>query len=293
MAHLRIAVLFLLLHVNSGLQSQADQSEHVQEHAEHMHVPSSEMQDHVYRGTGEQAAQAALAGGTAARSTDSWDQLWAQVEALKPASDKFAETHQKRGHHYQAMYKPLLLPWHLSGVAPKFFEIGLGCNMDYGPGASVAVWRTLFPGIDLWEAEYNEDCVKKSVKDGTLPKGVSVVTGDQGDPEVVTRWAKESGGDFDVVVDDGGHQNGQIKTSFDALWPHVKKGGVYFIEDLQIGRESPYDDTNGQAVMSDIIQSWVEQLLIAHPQELQKWPVPADVELIVCQSEACAIVKRK
>ena len=30
-----------------------------------------------------------------------------------------------------------------------------------------------------------------------------------------------SGGDFDVVVDDGEHTSGAIRTSFRALWPYV------------------------------------------------------------------------
>jgi hypothetical protein len=34
-------------------------------------------------------------------------------------------------------------------------EIGLGCDMQYGPGASATLWRSYFPEADLWFAEYN------------------------------------------------------------------------------------------------------------------------------------------
>lgn len=50
----------------------------------------------------------------------------------------------------------------------EMLEIGLGCDMNYGPGASVAVWKKLFPRAELWEAEYNGDCVKKAKENGML-----------------------------------------------------------------------------------------------------------------------------
>jgi len=36
----------------------------------------------------------------------------------------------------------------------------------------------------------------------------------------------------DIVIDDGGHANHQILKSFFALWPIVRPGGFYFVEDL-------------------------------------------------------------
>jgi hypothetical protein len=41
----------------------------------------------------------------------------------------------------------------------KILEIGLGCDMAYGPGASAKVWRELFPDAVVWFAEFNEECV--------------------------------------------------------------------------------------------------------------------------------------
>lgn len=215
-----------------------------------------------------------------------------------PHTDKFTV------HSYQTMYGTLLEPLAQSKPNIKLLEIGLGCDMAYGPGGSVKVWKELFPNADLWEAEYDEKCVNKSQKEGKL-QGMSVLVGDQGNSSVLDDWRRISGGSFDAIIDDGGHHNPQIKASFDALWPEVNPGGIYFIEDLQVGRVPKYEpnDASGHAmVMSDIIQSWTDQLLIRDENVLgapaalvearQKWPLPDAVDFIFCQKEACAIGKK-
>jgi len=201
--------------------------------------------------------------------------------ALSPVPDKVTT------HTYEVMYGVLLLPTMRSSNAPKLFEIGLGCPMHYGPGASVALWKVLFPTATIWEAEYDSACVVRSRAKGML-EGINTVTGDQGDKATVQRWAQQSGGQFDAIIDDGGHKNNQIRTSFETLWSAVKPGGVYFLEDLQVGRFPRYRDL-GDVVMSDMIQEWVGQLLsqkVSGPH-----PLPKDVESIFCQREACAVVK--
>jgi len=189
-------------------------------------------------------------------------------------------------HSYQTMYGTHLVPLMQAASAPKLFEIGLGCDMAYGPGASVSLWKALFPIANLWEAEYDAACVQKCHAEGTLA-GINAVTGDQGDQATVQSWVQKSGGQFDAVVDDGGHRNKQIRTSFEELWPHVKPGGLYFLEDLQVGRRHPFSD--GGVVMSDIMQAYVEQLLTQ--EERIDLPLPENVESIFCQKEACMIKK--
>lgn len=166
-------------------------------------------------------------------------------------------------------------------------EIGLGCSMAYGPGVSVKAWQLILPNVELWEADIDKDCVKINQENGKLD-GIHTVVGDQSNPKNVEQWVNESGGNFDIVIDDGGHMNEQIKTSFDGLWPHLAKGGLYFIEDLQMGRQ--FDHTGGKAVMADIIHNWTEQLLI--PTRNSSFPLPPDVSFILCQREACVIAKK-
>ena len=40
---------------------------------------------------------------------------------------------------------------------------------------------------------------------------------------------------FDVIIDDGSHESEHILTSLKTLFPRLKTGGYYFIEDLHAG----------------------------------------------------------
>merc|ERR1719223_912846 len=236
------------------------------------------------RARGDLAWSSAQDGGSAqAPWVSAASSLRAVATQIQPTSDKFTT------HKYQTMYGMFLMS--LKGQPVKFLEIGLGCDMTYGPGARVALWKDLLLQAELWEAEYNQECVESSRAKGQL-NGVHTLVGDQGDVGTVQRWVVESGGNFDVIIDDGGHRNTQIRTSFDVLWPTLKPGGVYFLEDLQVGRSQEYDDTHGTAVMADLVHDWTEQLLIRPGERSQqRWPLPQGLEFILCQKEACALGK--
>lgn len=95
------------------------------------------------------------------------------AKSLNPTPDKVGP------HSYHTMYGMYLLPMYASKPNMKMLEIGLGCRMQYGPGASVQLWKKLFPKAQLWEAEYDGKCVEEAKKKGQLD-GLNVLVGDQG-----------------------------------------------------------------------------------------------------------------
>jgi hypothetical protein len=62
----------------------------------------------------------------------------------------------------------------------------------------------------------------------------------------------------------GGHKQDQIFNSFMALWPALKSGGLYFIEDLQPNRKYPVyffrDDNKKDVTMQDYLYYWQGKL---------------------------------
>jgi hypothetical protein len=203
---------------------------------------------------------------------------------LNPVTDKITYGIHPEGHSYYKMYGIFLGPLRYTHV--KMLEIGIGCKMYYGPGASVQLWRSYFSNLELWGADYDTTCVENAKSQGLL-NGIHVLTGNQGDPETVQQWVLETSGSFDVIIDDGSHQNRDIKTSFDILWPTIKPGGFYFIEDLQVGRFTPGD------AIADVIECWIDQLVIQQGSSRTTHPLPDHVDFIMCQSEACVIAKSR
>ena len=161
------------------------------------------------------------------------------TKGAKP-SDKFTS------HSYQTMYGMFLIPMLLDadkeGKKLKVMEIGLGCGSGAaaggGPGKSASLWKHFFGEKvgEIWFAEYDAACVKRE-KDAGRMEGLNIVTGDQANVTTLYQWINETKGGFDVIIDDGGHANRMIKTSFDVLFPHaLRPGGLYFMEDLHVGR---------------------------------------------------------
>jgi hypothetical protein len=121
--------------------------------------------------------------------------------------------------HYQKHFEPY------RELAVKVLEIGIGGYdaIDAG-GESLRMWkhyfrRGLIYGLDIF------------TKTGIEENRLRVVQGDQGDAQFLDSMARELG-PFDIVIDDGSHMSHHIITSFNALFPHARPGGIYVVEDL-------------------------------------------------------------
>lgn len=106
----------------------------------------------------------------------------------------------------------------------KFLEIGLA------GGCSAHMWEQYFTNADLHFIDNTSDFVKNY--QSTAPDRSHCYLVDQANEESLIQFIQQSGGDFDIILDDGGHKMDQQITSFRVLFPILKSGGVYIIEDL-------------------------------------------------------------
>ncbi|KAH6609004.1 hypothetical protein Trco_002350 [Trichoderma cornu-damae] len=194
-------------------------------------------------------------------------------------------------HKYQFMYDK-----YLSGIRDeplKVLEIGLGCNMDYGPGASYYTWLEYLPNVHLYFIEYDGQCAQK-YQDKTA--NARVYIGDQADAVFLAKFSAETTADglFDVIIDDGGHTMDQQMTSLEFLWRAVKPGGLYVIEDLQTSYwESFGGDPLGRGASKETTMTYMYQLIDDLMIGKNAKQISRDLLSIDCMAEICALRKKQ
>lgn len=151
------------------------------------------------------------------------DRLRGRHRDLVFLADRF-RTDKWGRHWYAPHYQRHLEPFRDREIA--LLEIGVGGYDDpRAGGESLRMWKAYFPqarvfGLDLYDKSALEE-----------PR-IRIFQGSQDDPAVIERVVAETG-PLDVVIDDGSHYVPHVLRSFELLFPHVREGGVYAVEDLQ------------------------------------------------------------
>ena len=189
--------------------------------------------------------------------------------ALRHGTDKGSQRHD-----FARVYDGFLSEWRDRPV--RVLELGVY------EGASLRMWRDYFPQGEIHGVDIKRQAVEHA------GERIHVHVGDQKDPELLDRILAQSG-PLDLVVDDGSHRYPEQRGSLMHLWPHVKAGGVYVMEDIH----TSYLERWGMGYRAE--ESTVELLkdiiddihILAHKQE----PVLGSVRSMHFYFETCVICK--
>jgi hypothetical protein len=121
-------------------------------------------------------------------------------------------------HNYTEIYASYFAP--LRDKPIKMLEIGIST------GASVKLWESYFKNAEL----HFMDLFPENIQYHSTRSRYHI--GDQANPHFLSSLIAAVGSGFDIIIDDGGHTMHQQQTSFKHLFPHIKSGGMYIIEDL-------------------------------------------------------------
>lgn len=141
--------------------------------------------------------------------------------------------------HYLEIYTELFEP--LREKKLEILEIGVQ------RGGSIKILETYFPFSTITGLD-----TKLSLCQYSGPR-IKLVEGDQADVETL-----EALGEFDIVIDDGGHTMNQQQTSFKIIYPKLKENGIYIIEDLHTSYWEKYRDSDLKT--TDFLKSLVDTL---------------------------------
>ncbi|GAA2711087.1 hypothetical protein ACFY2R_18565 [Micromonospora olivasterospora] len=188
--------------------------------------------------------------------------------AVYTGTDKWGPLHQ-----YALPYEQ-----HLASFRDRrltVLEIGVGGYEDPTDGGeSLRMWKHYFPRALV----YGLDVVDKQAVDE--PR-VTTFRVDQADPDAL-RAVVERIGPPDIVVDDGSHVSAHVISSFTTLFPLLRHGGLYIVEDVQTSFwpflfQGSEDDLNDTAYTLGFLKQLVDGL---HHQEYLRadtWkPLPTD-----------------
>ncbi|ONI91986.1 hypothetical protein ALI144C_00210 [Actinosynnema sp. ALI-1.44] len=166
--------------------------------------------------------------------------------ALKFGSDKWG------GHWYTPHYERHFGPYRDRAV--RVLEIGIGGYQSAAlGGASLRMWKHFFRRGLI----YGLDIADKS--DHDEPR-VRTIRGDQSDVSFLI-GLNDRYGPFDIVIDDGSHLSAHVIASFTTLFPLLRHGGLYVIEDLETsywptwngGRTSLNDTTTSVGFLKTLV----------------------------------------
>lgn len=86
-------------------------------------------------------------------------------------------------------------------------------------GHSIAMWQEFFTDSEIIGVDISLDRLRFDLKNAVMADATK---------PILELQSKQ----FDYVIDDGSHKVEHQKKSFEWLWPLIKPGGRYFIEDV-------------------------------------------------------------
>jgi hypothetical protein len=137
-------------------------------------------------------------------------------------------------HSYTPQYHNLLSS--MRDTAKIVVEIGIGniplmigiSGRNYLPGASLRMWRDYFSNAKIIGCDILDNVLFQEPPIHTF----KVDQSSEASLINLMNTVKLIGDYADFIIDDGSHIEEHQIISFKALWPLVKKGGLYIIEDV-------------------------------------------------------------
>ncbi len=169
--------------------------------------------------------------------------------------NRLAQIHQcdKWGTHF---YTPHYQK-HFKGLRKekiKLLEIGVGgYKKSHRGGASLRMWKDYFRKGQIYAFDIYDKVPLEEDR-------IKIFQGDQTDKNFLKELTR-SIGDMDIIIDDGSHMNKDIILTFEYLFPKLKDGGIYVVEDLQCSYWPWYGGSSDNILKGDTAINYFKKFI--------------------------------
>lgn len=148
---------------------------------------------------------------------------------------KLYKTDKADGHFYTPHYMTHFKKFRNKKI--HLLEIGVGGYKNPKEGGnSLRMWKKYFPFGKIYSIDiYDKSALQEN--------RIKIYQGSQVDVAFLNKITNEIGS-FDIIIDDGSHLNEHIIKTFKLLFPKLKNGGIYVVEDIQT---SYWEDYGGDS----------------------------------------------
>lgn len=163
------------------------------------------------------------------------------MKSLDELAIHFGTDKSSKGHSYTQYYELML-----GGLRDK--EVNL-LEIGVDKGASLQMWDAYFNRALIWGIDIED----KSQYDGAR---IKTLVCDQSSPDSLADL-KANVPELDIIIEDGSHVGSHQFTSFVELYPHLKVGGIYVIEDVLCSFDSRWNEPMN---IRDRIKDMIDQV---------------------------------
>ncbi|MEM0518350.1 class I SAM-dependent methyltransferase [Aequorivita flava] len=164
---------------------------------------------------------------------------------------KIHKTDKYGNHFYTPHYQKHFKQFKFKKI--KLLEIGVGGydNLFFG-GNSLRMWKSYFPFVTIFSLDiYDKSFLQEN--------RIRIFQGSQVDKSFLDEVI-EIIGNLDIIIDDGSHINQHVIETFQFLFPKLKIGGVYVVEDTQTSYWPDYGGSSDINYSGNTIMNFFKSL---------------------------------
>ena len=180
-------------------------------------------------------------------------------------------------HNFIDVYKRHFDP--IRDSVTRVFEIGIF------NGASHKMWKCYFDSAEVYGIDIRP-------KPWVEKLGIHTYIANQANREDLQTFIDSSGGQFDIIIDDGGHRMNHQQVSLGFLFKHLKPGGLFIIEDVHTSIPKFYDGFGVEPSLENTTLTMINNYIM-NERIVSEYMLEDEIKYLQLNIEYVELYKRK